>query len=270
MRRTQLAVLLLALVLTVVSCKAKKALDEAMIAADLDKRGTTDLLKEASKDKYNAPTDGKLTDGQVQMYLKVREHETKIAEVARKELQQHAEKAKASADQSVGGMVEGFKALGAAADVMTADIRAAKDLGYNTAEYQWVKGQILAASSARVARKITEAGSTVMDSTLQQMKKQYDATTDPAARKMLGDMMAQYEKAKPNMAAQTDQEPAVAYNIQLLSKYENASNAIFQEYTKFGGVDSQQPTVALENWEKQMDKAVANAQTSTAQQGSGQ
>ena len=44
-------------------------------------------------------------------------------------------------------MVEGFKSINTVGEFLTADIRAAKDLGYNTAEYQWVKGQILAAST---------------------------------------------------------------------------------------------------------------------------
>jgi hypothetical protein len=53
-------------------------------------------------------------------------------------------------------MMEGFKTMGSAADMLTADIRAAKDLGYNTQEYLWVKSQVLAASSAAMMAKMAE------------------------------------------------------------------------------------------------------------------
>jgi len=74
-----------------------------------------------------ATADGKLTDAQVQMYLKVRDHEKAIAKVAKQELQQHADAAKKEGEKSLAGMMEGFKSLGSAADFMTADIRAAAE-----------------------------------------------------------------------------------------------------------------------------------------------
>src|SRR6185436_21164530 len=151
MRRILPALLCLGVVLA--GCRAKEAIDKATVAQDLEKRGTTDLIKEIANDKYDAPQDGHLTDGQNQMYLKVREHEKVIAQVAKAEAQKHADAAKAAGDKSLGGMIEGFKTIGAAAEMFTANLRAAKDLHYNTAEYQWVKGQILAASMAEFSSK---------------------------------------------------------------------------------------------------------------------
>src|SRR4029078_11787311 len=120
--------------LTVVltGCKAKELADKMSISKNLEKVGTTDLMKKVADDKYEAPADGKLTDAQIQMYLKVREHEKQIAQVAKQEAQQHAANAKKAGDKSLAGMMEGFKTLGSVADLMTADIRAAKELGYNT------------------------------------------------------------------------------------------------------------------------------------------
>ena len=138
MARSLSALMITALLL--IGCnKAKEAADAAAIAKDLDKRGTTDLLKEAAEDSYDPPADGKLTDAQIQMYLKVREHEKKIAEVAKKELKEHAHQAEKAGEKSLAGMMEGFKAIGSAADFATADIRAAKDLKFNSQEYLWVK-----------------------------------------------------------------------------------------------------------------------------------
>src|ERR1043166_7460307 len=92
MRRTLATALCLSLALF--GCKAKEALDKASISRDLDKRGTTDLMKQVADDKYTAPADGRLTDAQVQMYLKVREHEKAIAKVAKEEMEKHAADAK--------------------------------------------------------------------------------------------------------------------------------------------------------------------------------
>ena len=154
MRRTLSALLTLSLVFA--GCKLKEAVDKASISKDLDKRGTMDLMKEVANDKYDPPKDGKLTDGQVQMYLKVREREKAIAQVARKEAEQHAKAADASGQKSIGGFIEGLKTMGSAADMFTADIRAAKDLGYNTQEYLWVKAQILAISSSAIGQKLAK------------------------------------------------------------------------------------------------------------------
>jgi nitrous oxide reductase accessory protein NosL len=126
MRRTLTAVLCLTFVFA--GCKAKELASKAAISADLEKRGTTDLMKEVAKDEYTAPEDGRLTDAQVQMYLKVREHEKTIAKVAKAEMQKHAEDAKKAGEKSIAGMMDGFKALGSAADFATADIRASKDV----------------------------------------------------------------------------------------------------------------------------------------------
>src|SRR6185503_11442191 len=114
----------LCLTIVLSGCKAKEAVDK--ISKDLDKNGTTDLMKKVADDKYDPPADGKLTDAQIQMYLKVREHEKQIAQVAKQEAQQHADAAKKAGEKSLAGLVEGFKTMGSVADLVTADIRAAK------------------------------------------------------------------------------------------------------------------------------------------------
>ena len=226
--------LMLCLSVALAGCKAKELVDKASISKDLKDRGTTELMQQVANDEYTAPEDGRLTDAQVQMYLKVREHEKKIAEVAKAELKQHADKSDKNGEKSIAGMMEGFKALGSAADFMTADIRAAKDLGYNSQEYLWVKGQILAASTSVMAEKFNQTISANFDQAYAEAKKAHDAATDDATKKMYADMLAGYEKSKQEMAAQQqDADPAVAYNRQILSKYENALNAYAQELSKY-------------------------------------
>lgn len=218
-------------VLALFACKGK--LEEASIAKDLEERGTTDLMKEVANDSYDPPRDGRLTEVQVQMYLKVREHEKKIAQVAKTELEKHAEEAKKKGDKSIGGFMEGMKALGSAADFLTADIRAAKDLGYNTQEYLWVKQQIMAASTAEMAEQFSSVVAANFDKAYTDAKKAHDEAKDETTKKLYADVLAGYDKSKQEMASSQAEDPAIAYNKQLLAKYENALNAFAHELSKY-------------------------------------
>ncbi len=193
MRRIVPAVLALSMVLF--GCKAKELAEKANIAKDLEKRGTVDLMKQVSKDSYTPPKDGKLTDVQVRMYLKVRNHEKDIAKVALEKANEHAKAADASKN-SLAGVMEGFKTMSSAAEFATADIRAAKDLGYNTQEYLWVKGQILAASTAAFAETVTKTMSAQMDASYQQMKKAYDEAKDEQTKQMYKQMLDNYDQTR--------------------------------------------------------------------------
>ena len=261
MRRTFSALLTLSLVFA--GCKAKEAFDKAKISQDLSKRGTLDLMKDVANDKYDPPKDGKLTDGQVQMYLKVRGHEKDIAQAARKEAEAHAKAADKAGNKSVAGMIEGFKTLGSAADMFTADIRAAKDLGYNTQEYLWVKGQILAVSTTAMGEKLQQTMSAQMDASYAQMKKTYDEAKDEQTKAMYKqslDAMAQSRKESA-VEAQKNADPALAYNKQLLSKYENALNAFANEMAKYSD-KPEETQKAVDDWQKNLDKATADAKKS--------
>jgi hypothetical protein len=256
MRRTLAAVLCCALL---IGCKAKEAYDKASVARDLQKRGTVDLMKEVADDKYTAPADGKLTDAQVQMYLKVREHEKVIAQVAKQEAQKHAEAAKKEGEKSLSGMMEGLKTMSAAAEMVTADIRAAKDLHYNTQEYMWVKGQVMAASVSAMAEQTQSAMNASLDASYQQMKKSHDEATDPQMKKMYADTLAEMDKSRKETAAQNaQQDPALAYNRQLLSKYENALNALASEMSKYEDKPGQAQK-SVDQWQAEVKKAAENA-----------
>jgi hypothetical protein len=246
--------LMLCLSLALAGCKAKELAEKASIAADLQKRGTTDLMKQVSEDEYTAPADGRLTEAQVQMYLKVREHEKQIVQVAKAEMTAHAKSAdEKKADKSIGGFMEGMKALGSAADVLTADIRAAKDLGFNTQEYLWVKQQILAASTAQMAEQFGHAMAQNFDKAYADAKKAHDEAKDETTKKMYADVMAGYEKSKQETVPQQDADPAVAYNKQLLAKHENALNAFANEMSKWESKpgDAQKAVDAIDKMGKQ-------------------
>ncbi len=257
MRRTLLAGLCLVVALS--GCKAKELADKAAISRDLDKHGTTDLMKKVADDKYTPPADGKLTEAQVQMYLKVREHEKAIAQVAKQEAQQHADAAKKAGEKSLSGMMESFKTLGSVADLVTADIRAAKDLGYNTQEYLWVKGQIMAVSTAAMTEKMMQAGNAALDNMYEQTKKAYEQATDETQKKALGESLAEFEKQKKEREAGAEKkDPALDYNKQIVSKYESAFNALTQELSKYEDKPGETEK-KMQDWQKEMDKTTADA-----------
>ena len=258
MRRLTPVVLTLAVAFS--GCKAKEAIEQAKIASELAKTGsTTKLLNQAAEDKYEAPADGKLTESQVQMYLKVRDREKAIAQVAKDQLKQHADQAKKSGEKSIAGMMEGFKGLGSVADFLTADIRAAKDLGYNTAEYQWVKGQILAASTSAIGQQMATAMNAQMDATYTQMKKAYEEAKDDQTKAMYKQSLDALDQQKKEQAsAKAQEDPAIEYNRQLLSKYENVLNAYASELSKYEDKpgDAQK---SVDEMQKNVEKAKADA-----------
>lgn len=251
MRR--IPIVLLCLSLALVSCKAKELADKASIAQDLQKRGTTDLMKEVANDEYTPPEDGRLSEAQIRMYLKVRDHEKQIAQVAKNEMKQHAVKADKN-EKSIAGMVEGFKALGSAADFLTADIRAAKDLGYNTQEYLWVKQQILAASTSVMAEKFTENIAASFDKAYQEAKKAYAEAKDEQTKKLYADMLAGYDKSKQDMQQKETEDPALTHNRQLLSKHENVLNAYTHELSKYEDKEGEMKR-SIEEMQKKLEEA---------------
>jgi ribosomal protein S17E len=251
MRRISAVILCISLALA--GCKAKELVDKASVSKDLQKRGTVDLLKEVGDDHYAPPEDGRLSEGQIQMYLKVREHEKTIAKVAREELKQHAEKADKK-EKSIAGMMEGIKAMGSAADFLTADLRAAKDLGYNSQEYLWVKTQILAASTSVMAEKFNETISANFDKAYVEAKKAYDEAKDEQTKKIYADMLAGYDKSKQEMQQKESEDPALTWNRQLLSKHEDALNAYASELSKYEDKPGQ-VTQGIEEMQKKLEEA---------------
>jgi hypothetical protein len=225
--------LTLCLAVALSACKAKELAGKADIAQDLEKRGTTELMEQVANDEYTAPADGRITEAQVEMYLKVREHEKKIAQVAKEQMKEHAQKAEAKGDKSLSGMMAGLQALGSAADLVTADIRAAKDLGFNTQEYLWVKQQILAVSTAEMARKFSETMDANFQKAYDEAKKAHDEATDDQTKKLYADMLAGYEKSRQEMQQSQDEDPAVAHNRKVVAKYESALNAFAHELSKY-------------------------------------
>jgi chromosome segregation ATPase len=252
MRRIIPAVLIVSVVL--VGCRVKELADKAKIAKDLENRGTVSLMKDVSKDKYDPPKDGRLSEAQIQMYLKVRQHEKDIAKVAKEQMDQHSKSAD-QAKHSLAGVFEGLKTMQAAGEFFTADIRAAKDLGYNTQEYLWVKGQILAASTAALAEGFTKAMDAQQEAYLAQTRKSYEEAKDEQTKQMYKQMLDNYEKTvKEGKQVTSNLDPAVASNRELLKKYDNELAAFANELGKYENKEGEAKQ-SVDELQKKLDDA---------------
>ena len=258
MRRIIPAVLLLSVVFF--GCRVKELAEKAKIAKDLEKHGTIDLMKDVSKDKYDPPKDGKLTEAQIQIYLKVRQHEKDIAKVAKEQMDQHS-KAADESKHSLSGVFESIKTIQSAGEFFTADIRAAKDLGYNTQEYLWVKGQIMAASVTAFAEGLTNAMSAQQDAYLAQTRKAYEEAKDEQTKQMYKQMLDNYtQTVKEGKEATANQDPALVYNRQLLKKYDNELAAFTNELGKYENKEGEAKQ-SVDELQKKLDEATQGKQS---------
>lgn len=259
MRR--LTPVILAFALIVSGCKVKELADKANIAKDLEKHGTVDLMKDVANDKYDPPKDGKLTEAQIQMYLKVRQHEKDIAKVAKEQMEQHS-KAADQAKHSLSGVFEGLKTMQSAGAFFTADIRAAKDLGYNTQEYLWVKGQIMTASVTAFTEGLTNAMANEQNKAYQQMKKSYDEAKDEQSKQMYKQMLDGYEKTmKEGQQVTAQTPPEIQYNRQLLKKYDSELAAFTNELGKYENKEGE-AKASVDELQKNLDAAAKGAKQS--------
>src|SRR5882757_3062193 len=146
LQRTVTVLALSGSILFACGCQGKSA-DEASIQKSLHQKSTAGLMDEVAKaPDYHPPADGRLTEAQVKMYLAVRQREQQIREVAFKQRQDTGEPAPADSSLDQLAYVEALKTVGDQpdlADIATADLRAAQELGFNPKEYSWVKERVL-------------------------------------------------------------------------------------------------------------------------------
>jgi len=193
MRRFSLpfATAFLAMLLTpVIGCEGKPSEDEASIQARLKEKGTADLMDQVAKSpEFQPPPDGRLTGGQVEMYLEVQRREQKIREVA-------------------------FKNL---ADVATADLRAAQELGYNPKEYSWVKERVLEARMLQTAKALDQQLAQGRQAVLAMLKERRRTALDDAQRNEIDQQIAEIERS----AAAAGGDPAKESNAALIARYQD-------------------------------------------------
>ena len=206
------------------ACKAKSAHAQAAVSHDVGARGLTNVIKTAAEDKYNPPPDGRLTGTQIENFIEIRKRAKVIENVAHREIE---ERAKSEGKQtSLSDIIQAGRIVGL---LSTADVRASQELGFNSAEYEWVKQQVIDASSAAAADQSLIAGRKIAADERADLKKHYDDAPDEDSKKIYAGLIADSEKSeKEAETAGEPQSPAVVYNKQLLAKYEDAVRPLME------------------------------------------
>lgn len=214
MSRVLAAVLVLPLLF---GCRKGPAEDEASIRKSLEEKGTIDLMDQVSKaPDYPPPADGRLTEGQVEMYLAVRKRELRIREVVIGNLQAKGEQAEREGRKV--GPWEGMKAMGDLADLATADLRAAQELGHNPKELQWVKERVLEAQVLATTEDLNQQVARSREDLLANLEEKKRAAAGAAERAEIDRRIAEL---KSPAGSSSEGDPAGAYNAGLLARYKD-------------------------------------------------
>jgi hypothetical protein len=218
LQRTATVLALSGAILFACGCQGKAA-DEVSIQKSLRQKGTANLMDEVAKaPEYHPPTDGRLTEAQIKMYLDVRQREQQIREVAFKERQAPAD---SGADQLA--YVEALTTVGdqpELADSATADLRAAQELGFNPKEYRWVKERVLEAQMQETALALSQQIAQSRQQVLAQLDQRRQETTDPVQRAQIERQIEEFNKnaqASSVLAA----DPVRQANAGLLARYKD-------------------------------------------------
>jgi len=222
-------------VLVLFSCGSK----EDKIEKEFSKKGTVDLMEEIEKDEYSPPKDGKLTEKQVEMYIAVKQEELAYAKQAAENLKEKAEKLddkeKQGKKPGLGDYMTAFKAMGDVADFVTADLRAAKKLGYNAKEYQWVRETIVANTLAVWQDTTRKSSSKMYSEMLDQLKKQRESATSEDMKKMYDQQIKSMSEGvnEMNKVEEDERVNVNEFNQKLLMKYKEQIQGLDTELKKW-------------------------------------
>ena len=155
--------------------------------------------------------DGQLTEAQVRMYLDVRHREQQIREVAIKDLQ-----------GKEGAFLESLKTVGDqpdTADIATADLRAAQELGFNPKEYQWIEERVLEARMLETTRALAQQVAQSRQQVLALFEQRRQEATDPVAKAEAERQLAELQQS--NVSTPTESDPAREHNADLLAHFKD-------------------------------------------------
>lgn len=220
------AAVLLGLVLPLAACG--RGDDEASIEENLEETGTLDILEQAGEDEYEPPADNELSEKQIEMYLAVQERAVKIRKVTAERLREKEKEREAKGEKP--GFMDAMRSLGDASDFVTAEIRAAKELGHNSAEYQWVQEKVMEAQVARMTAGMREQMGATSEQFVALMEQQLANTTDAEHKAEIEAQIAEYKRGVEENAAGEALEPGVAHNLELLEKYQDEIERIQKSY----------------------------------------
>lgn len=229
----KLLFILAALCLLLIVACGKKSAEQALEDKSLNK-----VMDQAAKDEYTRPADGKLTGKQMEMYIAVKKREAELAQAAAKNIEEKGKKIEKQGE-GVRSALDAFKALGDIANFLTADIRAAQELGYNTKEYEWVRGQVWAATTAATVNQMTSGMNETLQKQIASLKEAKAKQKDPKVAETYDVQIKSLEESVASMKSDADKDDKAGldHNIELINQYKDRINVVEAELKKWKALD---------------------------------
>lgn len=168
------------------------------------------------RDSYRPPADGRLAAKQVERFLAVWKHVP----------------AAAPGEPLRPTPYPGRTVLlGDVTEPMTPDTKVARDQGWNTGEYVWVRERILEAEAARLSAKLNEDVLAMLERTLADLKGRVASAPDEGARTLLNEQIASFsdESARVRKEAAVHEPEVVRANLRTLEPFRGKLDAIHDQ-----------------------------------------
>jgi hypothetical protein len=154
---------------------------------------TAEVMEKVAQASYQPPADGELTERQVRMYLEV----------------------KRRARQNRGAAPAAPKPLEPA---VTADLRAALEMGHNPKELGWVQERVLEAWIALRGQELDQKIAASRNQMIKDLEAQLAGATEPRQKAELEKQIAEIHAAAPLSSAAP---PALDHNAALVHRFES-------------------------------------------------
>jgi len=178
-----------------------------------------------ARQTYRPPADGRLGTKQVERYLAVWKH---VPPPTPGETLRPTPFAGRTA------------ALGDVTEAMAPDVKVARDQGWNTAEYLWVRERILEAEAARTTERLNENVLAMLDRTLSGLKARAAAAPDEGSRRLLQEQIAAFsdEATRVRREAAVPEPESVRANERVLEPFRDKLDAIRDQIDRVYAVAS--------------------------------
>ncbi len=183
---------------------------------------------EASRPTYRAPADGRVTKAQVEAYLGV------------------LEKVKLDRSRKPSGSI---LVPGDPLNMESSDVAAARERGWNVAEYLWVRERVLEAEAVGLGDRLMASHLAMLERTLAELRTRRASAPDEGSRKLLGEQIANFEtEANRTRRESRERDPEnVRANLKtiepLLARLEAAGDVLDQPLPR-GAAPVRSPTPA--------------------------
>jgi hypothetical protein len=183
------------------------------------------LAEAAEESTFTPPADGRLSPDQVEMYLKVRDRELEILAETTEDVEAKStgetisEVGGKATERAPAGKVtvsevpaEGREEL---AELVTADVTAAQELGADPIEYRWVKGQVLQAQVARYHQGWEKLSVSGRQQAIQALREMRGAVQNPSLGEEIEQRITELEQV-----GALEPEESLQHNMDLVTRYE--------------------------------------------------